>query len=279
MAFKFLSNIKRSRIWMVSLLGGLVVITLIIWASLNYSGKNRLITKVDIRITPDTGVYFMTESDVMDLMSKNGGNPTGKSAAEVNLTKVEASLKALPFVASTQAFLSLDGVLKISVSQRIPVARITNNLGETFFLDSAGYKIPHQARFAPDVLVVNGNISEKLADSSRAYTPVLKDVLKLSAFIAADPLWNAQFEQCYVDKYNDLILVPRIGRHSIVIGNAEDLPLKFSNLRVFYDQGLRNMGWEKYKQISLKYRGQVVGVKTGNITEQKKPTDVQNPKH
>lgn len=279
MLSRIFGSIRNSRLKMVVLLASLAALTVIVWVSLNYSGKNRLINKVEIKISPDTGVYFVTVNDVSELLSKQVGNPTGKSAGDVSLTKIETALKKLPFVASTQVFLSLDGVLKVSVRQRIPVVRVTNNLGETYFLDTGGYKIPHTGRYAPDVLAANGNIAEKLTDSTRANTAVLKDLLKLASFIAADPLWNAQFEQCHVDKYNDLILVPRVGRHSIVIGNAEDLPLKFSNLRVFYEKGLRNTGWEKYRQISLKYKGQVVGVRTGNIIEHPKPETVQKPQH
>lgn len=274
-----LHRITSSRAWMLGILLSAIVITAIIWISLNYSGKNRLITKVNISVKPDTGVYFTNANGIMDVISKYQGNPTGKSAGSVNLTAMEAMLKKLPYIQSAQVFLNLNGELKIAVQQRIPVARVTNLAGETYFIDSTGMKIPFNAEFSPDVIPAGGNITEKLADSIKAHTAVLSNIRALCTFISKNPLWNAQFEQCYVDNYGDLILVPRVGRHSIVIGNAENLEEKFSNLRIFYEQGLRNTGWDKYRQISLKYRNQVVGVKNAATTEQPKEKTVQNPQH
>ncbi|MBL7811494.1 MAG: hypothetical protein JNL57_04650 [Bacteroidetes bacterium] len=274
-----IKQLLRSRAGMLGLLAVLVVIVAIVWGSLQFAGKNRLITAVEIRIQPDTGVYFINAADVSDLLSKTVGNPTGKAASALNLTRAETKIKSLPFVQSAQVYAGLDGKLIVKVNQRIPVVRITNAAGETWFADTSGIKIPLRGHYAPNVLIANGNIQEKLSDSTRIYSPVCKDILALSRFIASDVFWNAQFEQCYVDNFNDLILVPRVGKHSIVIGNAENLPEKFANLRVFYEKGLKTMGWDKYRSISLKYRGQVVGIKSVSQTEQKKPNNVQKPQH
>ena len=274
-----LRNISKSRAWMFSILVGLLVALGIVWGALKYSGSNRLVESIEIVILPDSGVFFINEQDALNIITKNCGNPKGKSAADISLTRLETTFKKLPYIHSAQVFISLDGLLKVQLTQRTPIIRITNTHGETFFLDTAGIKIPYHGNHAPDVLPATGNIEEKLGDSGRIKTPVLQDLLKTATFISANPLWNAQFEQCYVDKYNDLILVPRVGKHSIVLGNSENLPEKFANLRQFYEKGLRNTGWEKYHTISLKFRGQVVGVKSVNITEQKKDKNVQKQQH
>lgn len=278
MAFKF-NHISKSRVWMFSILIGLLMTLIAVWGGLRYSGKNRNIDKIDIAIQPDSGVFFLSEQDVFNIVNRTCGNPKGKAASEVSLTKLETTLKSMPYIASSQVYISLDGILKIQIVQRKPIVRITNSTGETYFLDSSGHKIPYRGTHAPDVLPATGNITEKLTDSGKLKTPVLRQVLKLATFIDANPLWNAQFEQCHVDNSGDLILVPRVGKHSIVIGDAENLPEKFSNLRQFYEKGLRNTGWNKYHTISLKYKGQIVGVKSVKLTEQKKENDVQKPKH
>lgn len=276
MGFK---SFTRSRTGMVTILIILVLLIGTVWFSMNFSGKNRLITGMEIKITPDTGVYFISQQDVSNLITKTSGNPNGRSLAELNLTQMEVTLKKLPYVQSAQIFAGLDGKLKINIAQRIPVLRVINTSGETFFLDSSGMKIPHRGYFAPDVLVATGNITERLADSGKIKTPVMKELLNVANFIYFHPLWNAQFEQCYVDNFNDIILVPRVGKHSIVIGSSENLPEKLDNLQIFYEKGLRNIGWDHYKMIDLRYRGQVLGVKNGKETEQPKQKSVQKPKH
>ena len=278
MGFKF-NHISKSRVWLLSILIALLIILIAVWGGLKYSGKNRNIEKIDISILPDSGVFFLNDQDVFNIVNRTCGNPQGKAASEVSLTKLETTLKSMPYIESSQVYISLDGIMKIQVVQRKPIVRITNLDGETYFLDTSGHKIPYRGNHAPDVLPATGNITEKLADSGKIKTPLLKQILKLAYFIDANPLWNAQFEQCHVDNSGDLILVPRVGRHSIVVGDAENLPEKFANLRQFYEKGLRNTGWGKYHTISIKYKGQIVGVKSVNITEQKKEKDVQKPKH
>jgi cell division protein FtsQ len=278
MGFKF-ENISKSRVWLFSILIGLLITLFAVWGALRFSGKNRNIDKIEITILPDSGIFFLSEQDVFNIVNRTCGNPQGKPASNVSLTKLETTLKSMPYVQSSQVYISLDGVMKIQIVQRKPIVRITNTAGETYFLDSSGYKIPYRGNHAPDVLPATGNITEKLADSGKVRSVALKHIIGLAAFIDANPLWNAQFEQCHVDNSGDMVLVPRVGRHSIVIGNAENLPEKFANLRQFYEKGLRNTGWEKYHTISLKYKGQIVGVKSVNITEQNKEKDVQNAKH
>jgi cell division protein FtsQ len=78
-----------------------------------------------------------------------------------------------------------------------------------------------------------------------------------------------QFQQLYVDNYNDVILIPRVGKHSIVVGNGANLPEKFGNLRLFYDQGLKSTGWDRYKSVDISNLNQVVGTHSGQESIQK----------
>ena len=271
-----------SRTWMLVALALLLIIIGVIWFSLQFTGKNRQINAVQIEIKPDTGLYFLNQQDITDLITKTAGSPIGKSVSSLNLSRIESGLRKLPYVAKAQVFASLDGKLKIQVVQRIPVLRVQNTAYENYFLDSQGAKIPYRRNpgiTAPDILVANGNITEKFADSNRIHTPILVHLLKIANFIKNDPLWDAQFEQCYVDNFGDIILVPRVGKHSIVIGSSDNLPQKLENLRVFYEKGLRNMGWDAYSIINLKFSDQVVGTRSGKQTEHKPKEHVQNLEH
>lgn len=55
-----------------------------------------------------------------------------------------------------------------------------------------------------------------------------------------------------------LAIVPRSGRFTVDLGTTERLDTKLQTLRRFYTQGLDNVGWDKYRSISLRYNGQVV---------------------
>jgi cell division protein FtsQ len=60
----------------------------------------------------------------------------------------------------------------------------------------------------------------------------------------------------YVDK--DLELIPRVGNHTIILGNVSDLQEKFNKLMIFYKEAMPKVGWNKYKTLNLKYKNQIV---------------------
>jgi hypothetical protein len=58
-----------------------------------------------------------------------------------------------------------------------------------------------------------------------------------------------------------LELVPRTGNHTVRFGTADDVEQKLDKLLTFYENGLRNIGWDAYRTISVEYKGQVVCTK------------------
>jgi cell division protein FtsQ len=61
--------------------------------------------------------------------------------------------------------------------------------------------------------------------------------------------------------------VPRVGNQRILLGNADSLATKFSNLKIFYKQALPLVGWDAYKLINIKYINQVVGVRNETLLD------------
>lgn len=250
-----------------------------IWIILNFAGDNRLIKNIDIKIQKDSALHFLTDADILYIVQGQSGNLLQKTAQDINLTKIETALKNSPYVREAQVYLSLDGTLKVQVKPRIAVVRIANVSGETYFLDSAGMKMPYKSTVIVDVPVANGAITEKIKDGPKIKQTALVQILQISKYIKADAFWDAQFEQLYVDNFGDIILIPRVGGHRIVVGNAENLPEKFRNLRIFYEKGIKSIGWDTYKTLNLKYKGQVVGERNKPINEHKPSTTVQQNEH
>ena len=59
----------------------------------------------------------------------------------------------------------------------------------------------------------------------------------------------------------DIILVPVIRGHVINMGDTTNFADKFRRLKLMYLKVMSSKGWDFYKEISLKWRGQVVGVR------------------
>jgi cell division protein FtsQ len=259
----------NKRQWMVALLLVLLVAVAIFWSSISSTAKNRIVESMDIVILPENQALFLNQSIISDSVQSIIGNPSGRSASDINIQKLEARLNKIPAVRKAEVYIALDGILKIKIEERTPVVLVQNVNEQEFYLDSQGVIIPNTSSKFCDVLVASGNIRNAMASGKIIGGETAKNIVALAKFIAADSLWNAQFQQLYVDNYNDLILIPRIGKHSIVVGNGANLPQKFGNLRLFYDQGLKSTGWDRYKSVDISNLNQVVGTRNGQESIQK----------
>ena len=70
--------------------------------------------------------------------------------------------------------------------------------------------------------------------------------------------WKAQVEQIDVARDGEISMVPRVGDHLLILGTADNVENKLERLMNFYEKGLDNIGWNKYRSISVAYENQVV---------------------
>ena len=87
------------------------------------------------------------------------------------------------------------------------------------------------------------------------------ELYKLAQYLENDDFWRDQVDQIWVDDRKDIRLIPRVGAHSIVLGNMDRYQEKFDNLTSFYLNGLNVIGWDKYDKINVKFKGQIVCTK------------------
>lgn len=84
---------------------------------------------------------------------------------------------------------------------------------------------------------------------------------EFALFLRNNFFWNSLIEQIDVDKNGEVTLVPRVGNQLILMGTLDNYQEKLEKLRALYEEGFNKVGWNKYKQITLKYDGQVVCTK------------------
>jgi cell division protein FtsQ len=174
---------------------------------------------------------------------------------------MEKQLEKNPFIENADILLDQSGQLFIKIKQREAILRVYSSTGQTYYVSKNGYKFPAGSDFTPRVLIANGNITESLTDSNFTSSQVLKDITSIVNYCNEHPFWKSQIEQLYVDNFMDIILIPKVGNHSIVFGSALFIEEKFNNLKTVYSKGLNTIGWDKYSRINLKYKGQIVAEK------------------
>ncbi|MBC7915035.1 MAG: cell division protein FtsQ [Pyrinomonadaceae bacterium] len=252
-------------LWLLSL-GGLV--TLMSFIEI----KKSEIKCQDVKIIIPDVESFIGRREIDDIILLTSGTLVGRNLHTIDIHKIEKALKLNPYIEATKVYADMDGTIRIRISQREPVLRVINFTNQDFYIDKHGLKIPVSVNFTPHVLVANGFILEPFANKvDTLRTQLAKDLYKTALFVQGDTLWREQIEQMYVNNQKEIELVPRVGNHKIILGAADSLEVKFSNLLAFYKKAMPTVGWDAYKIINIKYTNQVVCVKNGLDSAALKP--------
>lgn len=238
--------------WLVSL-GGLVTLMSFIEVE-----KSRT-PCTDVKVIIPGTAGFIERPEVDRIIFANQGPLTGKMLYSVNIHQIENALKENPYIEHARVFSDMNGVITIKVQQRRPLLRVINLTNQDFYIDRNGLKIPTSLNFSARVLPANGFIMEGFAGQvDTLKTPVAEDLYKAALFIEKDTLWNRQIEQLYVNQQEEIEMIPRVGDHVIILGDADSLDKKFKKLLLFYKRVLPKAGWGTYKTINVKYANQIV---------------------
>lgn len=200
-------------------------------------------------VVVDSLSYDLVDYDmIMTLLRENSLDPIGRPLESVNTDAVRSLLTDHPLIGSAVCYKTGGGNLKIIVSCKVPLVRVRNNRGQDFYVDSRG-GIMSQHALAVQVPVATGYIDRDYASDK------LLSVVKV---IDQSEFWRAQIEQINVTKDGRVELVPRVGNHLLLLGTPDDIENKLDRLMNFYRNGLDNVGWNKYRTISVAYENQVV---------------------
>lgn len=241
--------------WLATLSGVVVLMSFI-------EVKKAEVVCKDIKVYIPGSQYFIDKEEVDNILGVQRDGLVGRKLENINIHALEAKLKGNPFIEFAKVYVDMDGVIMVEISQRQPILRVMNRFDQDFYIDQHGLKIPLSPNFAAKVLVANGFVDELFANHvDSLHTDIAKQLFQTADFIRRDSLWNAQIVQVYVNQDHELELVPRVGNHKILLGNADSLKIKFDNLLAFYKQALPKVGQDTYKTINIKYTNQVVGIK------------------
>lgn len=208
----------------------------------------RICRGIDLHIS-DSLDYGLIDGDmVTSLLQERGLDPVGLSLDRIDIEGIESVLLRHPLVGRAQCYKTAGNMLRINISGKVPLVRVLNNRGQDFYVDSRG-EILTQHSLAVQLPVATGYIDRKFASG---------DLLDVVNAIDRSEFWKAQVEQINVTREGQIELVPRVGDHLLILGTAQDVENKLKRLENFYHKGLDNVGWNKYRSISVAYENQVV---------------------
>ncbi len=225
---------------------------------------NADINAVKIEIVGVLGDQSMiTEAEVKRMLMEGAGKPLTKAAIRsLNLRKLEVKLNKDKRIERADIYMDAKDVLHVVVIQKTPVMRVVNEVSGDYYLDINGKMIPHTVGSSIRVPIVTGITEVFSPKIFTVETPSkLRDIYYMMVKVQKDPFLSSLIEQVHVsaDSIGDIILIPKIGREQLIIGDASGLDEKFEKLKIFYQDGLPRLGWNRYKTLNLKYTAQVTG--------------------
>jgi cell division protein FtsQ len=207
--------------------------------------------EVEVVIADSLEKHFLKEQDIVACLKKARLYPLNKRGDSINTYKIRDALLKNEIIEKAEVTHALSGKIKIVVSQKMPILRVFTPAGN-YFIDKSGNIMPSALGQAIYVPIASGNIEKTFAR---------KDLYEFALFLQRNDFWNDQIEQIYVRSADEIEIVPRVGSHRIILGSLEDYESKLDRLRLFYEQVIPGMGWEKYSVVNLRYRNQIVCTK------------------
>lgn len=199
----------------------------------------------------DGGAGALSDERVSKLLIAKGINPTNRPIENINCHEIESIIEKLSVVKECQAYKTHRGYIGIDIECKVPIMQVFDINGKEFYIDDKGAVIEgiHNAMYLP---VANGFITTEMAS---------KELLTIARFLQNNRFWNEHIEQVFFTAHKNIILVPRIGNHTIELGKINNIEKKLNKLRKFYKKGLNTIGWNKYKRINIEFDKQVICTK------------------
>jgi cell division protein FtsQ len=225
---------------------------------------NGNVNNLVVKIKPLKGNRdLINAQDVKILFKKfTGYDVTQANINSIEIDELEALLKADKRIKKVEVFLDSKDKLNVWIVQKQPVVRVMDGSNKSYYIDEEGEQVPTVDRSAIRVPLATGHFELYQEGFLKSDKPSkLKDIFKIALEVFNDDFLSALVEQIDVNEEGEIILIPKIGRQEITIGDATNLEEKFDNLKIFYKDGLPREGWRKFTQLKLNYRGQVVAKK------------------
>ena len=204
---------------------------------------------------------FITPDDIRDWM-QDYGTYLGLRLDSVDLRRVETIIDGKSSVRKSEAWLTDDGVLHVSITQREPVIRFQGPSGG-FYADADGYLFPLQNRHTVRVPVVDGALPLQSGQGFKGLPRTDEErewvlsMVALVRWLGARKEWNDLVSQITVRRDGNLVLIPREGPERFVFGTPTGIEAKFGRIRKYYES-IATSDKGPYKNVDVRYEGQII---------------------
>lgn len=215
------------------------------------AANTQLCRSVNVEIADSMHANFISKEDIENHLRKANVHPVGKPMADISPIAIEQTLEADSFIRHAMCVQTPGEHVRIVIAQRVPLLRIITDDGDDYYIDDEGTCMRAEG-YEADLAVATGAIDPAFAK---------RELRELGQFLHRNVFWDKQVEQICVLPNHDVDLIMRVGEQIVHLGKVRNLDKKFRNLKAFYKTIMPQVGWKRYKEISIAYDNQVIGKK------------------
>ena len=217
---------------------------------------------LEVIVTDSLERRFVTREDIESWLDKEYRAYAGLPMDSVDLDRIEKIICGHSAVRDCESWLTDDGILHVSLSQRQPVVRFQDGQNG-YYSDQEGFLFPLQSRGSVQVPVIDGALPLTVP---RGFKGTLTDgeqqawlarILNLVNYMEGT-IWQQNISQIRVNKDGDLVLYPREGKERFLFGSPTQVEAKFALIETYYESVApsKDPGW--YSLVDVRHRKQLV---------------------
>jgi cell division protein FtsQ len=250
---------RKKRLIHIALAASAIILLGLFLGNIEKGYKVREIKSIEVFIDDEVGNYFITEKDVIRLLTQGDKRRIiGMPADSIDLRALESDLEKHLFVQDAEVYRDLHGNLIARVEQCRPVARLNSERLPDRYISDLGLILPVSRHFTARVVMISGPWADDpaLKDLNQSETGLR--ILELLRYIEDDEFWKAQVAGMRIDKAGNVTLLPQVGRERLELGVPVALEEKFRKLVIFYKEILPVAGWNTYTRVNVEFKNQIV---------------------
>ena len=225
----------------------LIGVVFFLFAFAKKRSNNRVLSEVNVSFTNDQNLY-LTEQAVNKLLIQNEVQVNSVDKEALDLSGVETLIEAHEMVENAEVFMTIDGRLGTSVTQRQPLARVMSP--QQYYLDRNGTKMPLSRFYSARVPLLTG-VSEN----------ELKEVFPLIEHISQDEFLEKHVTGIHRFPGGKYQIRLRKLDFFLAFGTITDVERKFRNFKAFYQKAMQDKKLDAYEKVDLQFGDQVVCTK------------------
>lgn len=195
---------------------------------------------------------YLSDKELNGLLRAQDAYPIGKPLSKVSLQRIEDVVQTNPMVRTVQCYTNPQGEIYVRLTQREPLLKVIT-ADDSYIVDTDRKRMPLRESIKDTMLTATGKVGLQMATHS---------IADFAEWLRDDAYWRTRIKYIDVRTPHYVRLLPaNADSEIIVLGDLDGYEDKLRKLRTFYEGGGEMVRAKQYKELDLRFEGQVVGRK------------------